>query len=98
MNSIALVFVSEIYPSKIRDSSQGYFLSVNNLGGLLGQSIYMYIIKKNINFPFYVSICVITLITILLFFVKHDTNNKALDIYNDIEDNEEAENYFKNII
>jgi len=91
LNAINILFVSEIYPSKIRDASQGYFVSQNNIGGLIGQSLYMYIIKKNINFPFYVSLGLITLITILLFFVKHDTNNKALDIYNDIEDNEESE-------
>lgn len=85
INGIGAFFVSEIYPSKIRDASQGYFTSISFIAGMIGSITYMTAVKGNIVYPFYLSIFFSLITLILIFFVKHETSNRALDMISDVE-------------
>jgi len=97
--SLSISFVSESYPTKIRDLSQGFMNSMANLGSLLGQSIYSllyYHYKSNILMV--IGIINGFLMIFVVYFVKQETQDKPLDTifeeeekYEEIEENEKEQ-------
>lgn len=92
--SLSISFVSESYPTKIRDTSQGFMNSVANLGSLVGQLIFMslYNISKTNTTLIYTMVSSFVCM-FLIFFVKKEMHRKPLDQYEEVDKlNENEEN------
>ena len=88
-----MVFISETYPSKIRDASQGYFNAIMNFGALLGQTVFLSIYKLYENFAINLLIFLILFSFVLFFFMKNETKGRALDTFADYDfDNDQKPN------
>jgi len=88
--SLSISFVSESYPTKIRDTSQGFMNSIANFGSLVGQLIFMslYNISKT-NTTLIYSMVSSSICMFLVFFVKKEMHRKPLDQYEEVEKIEE---------
>ena len=78
--SLSISFVSESYPSKIRDMSQGFMNSVANFGSLVGQLIFMALYNKGrtisvLNYTIFNSV----ICMFLIFLITKDMHKKPLD-------------------
>lgn len=84
--SLSISFVSESYPTKIRDTSQGFMNSVANFGSLVGQLIFMslYNISKT-NTTLIYTLVISFVCMFLIFLVKKETHRKPLDHYEGVE-------------
>lgn len=93
--SLGIAFVSESYPTKIRDISQGFLNSTSNLGSFFGQLIFMklYNISKTNNLTFLYLVVNSVICIVLVFFIKNEMNKKPLDnlIENAQSDNESVD-------
>lgn len=78
--SLLMAFVSESYPTKIRDISQSFINAVCNFGSFTGQLIFiqMYNIYK-IKFTSTFAVVNSIICIIIVFFLKNETNGKPLD-------------------
>jgi len=76
---ILLSFLSETYPTKLRDLSIGFFNLIDILAGFSGIIVYMSVIQYGIMYPFYISFGLILVGLIFFFLIPNETKNKALD-------------------
>jgi len=90
--SLSISFVSESYPTKIRDVSQGFMNSVANIGSLAGQLIFMnlyHISKANTTLIYTMINSFICIFLILL--IKKEMYSKPLDFCDGFEIKDENE-------
>lgn len=85
--SIIAIFVSESYPTQLRDIAQGYFFFTSNFFSILGVFIYMILFKEFNYLPYIMSTLFMAISSITAYFIPHDTRNKNLDNIEDEEEN-----------
>jgi MFS family permease len=81
--SLSISFVSESYPTKIRDLSQGFMNTIANIGSLVGQFFYKFIFGLyNSKSLMYTGLINSIIMIIIILFVSNETYLKPLDISN----------------
>ena len=78
--NITSTYVSELYPTKIRDLALGYIFSCGRIGAFLSQVIFVYLNNAGIWVPYYVSIGLIVTNIILLILLPIETYKRSLDL------------------
>lgn len=82
LSHIIGIFISETYPTYLRDITQGFFFFISNLFSILGVLVNMSLIYNHKYLPFLMGFILMFISTIASLFITHDTKNKNLDILN----------------
>jgi len=78
---IVFTLITETYPTKLRDISEGFFSCIGAIGSLIGNMAFMSIFKLGMNAPFYLQIGNSIISLVLVYFIKYETCQKELDVY-----------------
>lgn len=91
--SLSISFVSESYPTKIRDVSQGFMNSIANTGSLVGQFVFIILYKISKTKTTFIYMIMNSLVCIVLvFFIKNEMYRKPLDnIYEGVQSETDEE-------
>lgn len=77
--TLSIVYANEVYNTALRDMALGFLSYFKSIGGFLSQIIYIEIRKIHIFVPYYFTILLLLVASILVFFLPYETSGKALD-------------------
>ena len=87
-----MTFITETYPTVVRDISQGYFNSLSGIGSLIGNIVFINLFKVGFEFPFYFQIINGFFAICLIILIKNETSRKPLDtFYHDMNNSKSEE-------
>jgi len=89
--STCITFVTETYPTIFRDVSEGFFNCISAVGSLIGNLVLLNLFNFYEIAPFYFQIVNSIIAIVLVYFLKYETCQKALDIFMDNEKNFQEE-------
>ncbi len=76
---MTMIYTAEFFPSRLRDLALGFFYSINKIGGLISQFLFIILAQLNINFPFYVIIILSVVNIVCLMLLDFETLEKGMD-------------------
>lgn len=73
--NLFIIYFTELYPSKLRDSAVSYFFSLNRFGGCISQLVFLYLFNLGLFIPYYVLTAIISVTIICVFMLPYNTVN-----------------------
>jgi MFS transporter, putative metabolite transport protein len=77
--TLTIIYANEVYNTNVRDMALGFLSCFKSLGGFTSQIIYIEIRKIHMFVPYYFTILILVIASILVFFLPYETSGKALD-------------------
>ena len=82
-----ITYTSEVYPTYIRDYSNGVMNCLGNFSAMISQSLYVMFNSYGITIPYVFTAIFSALSSICYFFLPYETRGKQLDLYKkDVDD------------
>ena len=80
-----ITYISEIFPTKLRDISSSFFLTSHRVSGFISQFLYLALFKINYKIPFYFGSLLNIIGVITIFMLPYESIGKPLD-YEEVDE------------
>ena len=91
IGDIMIVYISEVYPTRIRDMGTGFINSIALSGSVISQYAFIYIFNIHFLTPFYVIICLLFFSIIAALLIPIESFERPLDAGIATENKEERD-------
>lgn len=71
--NMVIMFFTELYPVKLRDTAVSFYFSINRVGGFVSQILFLMLVNIDIFLPYYVLVILLTVIIISIYIMPYDT-------------------------
>ena len=80
--SLLMTYIVELYNSKIRDTSTGFFFMLDRLFDFISPFVYIKMINLNYQLPFFINASLCFVGAAVVYYLKYETAGKSLDTIN----------------